>query len=875
MRVMRLILLTTTAIITPTLAAADPVSAFIAGFTGSGAAGVAAATASAIGGLTAVGYALGAFLGQNILGTLLLNVGIAYLLRPDQPEPPRIEQAQVNTRIAQAERYQLGGRVKIGGAAGAFAEYDSGGNFWYVVIHGDAELVGEPQYYLDGIPVELQQYDQRIGTAVDQVFTTNLVLSGMLASTSREDGDRVLLTGQTDARENGTYELDATGLTDGSGTPFFSLSRASDMASGASVERGLLIPPPSAFGGFGGGLSAGRWELTTDVVVGTDDVEFVLTDPWSDALRAGSVITDEFCWNDDAEIWDNNGEKRLAYHVFTVSPTADQPYGDLPEWFTESFPALPEDFFLAGVCYSIVRCASIRQPALSRMRRFRGPIGIGEPAVQLVANFSRVPDPRVEGVDVSDPSTWLPGDGNPAILWAWWRLNRWGRAQDHTLINWDMVAAAADDCDDILTDRNGDTVPRYRAGVAIPDTQTRHEGEQEILKAMDAFVAYDDQGRAYPVPGKYRAPTLSLTAARDIFTAATQGVDDGEQPMDGVVVNYLSPDHSYTKQPCAPWQNPDFYDPAREPNFLIVDVLACQSHNQAVRLAKAIGGREQARFRAALGTTVKGILAKRERAIDLTYDAVFDGPHEIVGPVEEGADGAACTMAVVPLAPDRWTLNAGEEGAPPAPTPELEIDDGLPDATGVVLTSQAIQTDSGQAVRMRAVFDAPARDDLFFRFRYAPTGTFAHEYFTVDMDELQAYSALVADGTTYDVQWKTVTSSGSKGTEWSDIETITVTANATPPAALVSASATGGTGEADLAWTAANDGNMRAVEIRRGLTTTYADATLVGTVITPANANGTLTEAGLAPGTVYYWLTPINGSGIPGTASGPITTTIS
>ncbi|HBS99666.1 MAG TPA: hypothetical protein DEB47_07315, partial [Citreicella sp.] len=327
MRVMRFILLTTSAIITPTLAAADPVSAFIAGFTGSGIAGVAGAAAGAIGGLTAVGYAVGAFLGQTILGSLLLNVGVAYLLRPDQPEPPRIEQAQINTRIAQAERYQLGGRVKIGGAAGAFAEYDSGGHFWYIVVHGDAELVGEPQYYLDGIPVELQQYDQRIGTAVDQVFTSNFVLSGMLASDVREDGDRVLLTAQTDPRENGTYELDSTGLTDGSGTPLFSLSRASDMASGASVERGLLIPPPSAFGGFGGGLSAGRWELTTDVVVGTDDAVFVFTDPWSDALRKGSVITDEFCWNDDAEIWDNNGEKRIAYDVYTVTPTADQPYG--------------------------------------------------------------------------------------------------------------------------------------------------------------------------------------------------------------------------------------------------------------------------------------------------------------------------------------------------------------------------------------------------------------------------------------------------------------------------------------------------------------------------------------------------------------------
>ena len=345
--------------------------------------------------------------------------------------------------------------------------------------------------------------------------------------------------------------------------------------------------------------------------------------------------------------------------------------------------------------------------------------------------------------------------------------------------------------------------------------------------------------------------------------------------MDGVVVNYMSPDHSYTKQPCAPWKNPAFYDPAREPNFLFVDILACQNHNQASRLAKGIGGREQARNRAALGTTVKGILAKPERAIDLTYDAVFDGPHEIVGPVEEGAEGAACTMAVVPLASDRWTLNPGEEGAPPAPTPELEIDEGLPDAAGVVLTSQSIQTDSGQAVRMRAVFDVPARDDIFFRFRYAPTGTFAFEYFTVDMDELQAYSALVADGTTYDVQWKTVTSSGSKGTEWSDIETITVTANSTPPAALVSASATGGTGEAVMAWTTANDPNQRAVEIRRGTTTTRGDATLISTIITPANTAGGATDSGLTAGTYYYWMTPINGSNVSGPDAGPYAATAS
>lgn len=861
MRVMRTVLLATTLIVSPTLAAAEPVSAFIAGFTGAATAGFT--------GFAATAASIGAFFGTNVIGSLLLNIGLAYLLRPEV-EAPEIERAQVNTRMPDAPRYQIGGPVKVGGAGGTFAEYDEDGNFWYFVVHGDAEMLGIPQYYLEGIPVELAGFDQTLTDPVQARATVNVDLAdapATIGSFTMEDGDRVLLTEQADASENGIYEWNA-------GSPN-TLTRAADLAAATTVNKGFAVQVASfrLSGHVALPNTIGQtWAVAADgVTVGTDDM------PWQQSeateFSTGDVLTDAFCFNQDKEIYSGSGEKRIATRLYTVTPSSSQAYGDLPAEFTAAFPNLPDNFLLAGVCYTIVRIRDVStnaKPIVWRWRR--GPIGIGEPEVSVYANFSRVPDTREPGVDETDPSTWVAGDGNPAVLWAWWRLNGFGRNRDASEINWSKVEEAADICDLTVTDRNGDSVPLYRCGVAIPDTMTRNKGEQEILKCMDAFVAYDDEGRAYPVPGYYQAPALEFTSERDIFTAATQLVDDGEQPMDGVVVNYMSPEHDYTKQPCAPWKNPDFYDAGREPNYLYVDILGCQNHNQAVRLAKAIGGREQATKKAALGTTIKGILAKRERSIQLSYDTVFDGVYEIATPVKQQGDGAACAFAVVPLASDRWSLNEGEEGPPPAPTPTLDIDDSLTAPQNVALTSEPIMTDNGAGVRIAATFDEPARDGDEYRFRFAPEGTFAYEYFTVDMDRLYAYSPLVDDGATYDVSWKTV--NGDKGTTWSDITQITVTANDTAPGDIVSASATGGTGEADLSWTAASDSNQYAVEIRRGTTTTLASATLISTVTTPSGATRSTTDTGLTAGTYYYWFTPINGSGVAGNDDGPYSATV-
>jgi hypothetical protein len=712
----------------PTAAEAAPITAFFVGL--------------------GIGPGLAAVL-TNLTISAGLNVA-ASLLSRRQGAGQRAQDAKVNVRLENAERWQLGGTVAAGGSVGTFAEHDADGNLWYIVAHGDAELTGAASYLLDDIPVTLS---------------------------------------------NGS-------------------------------------------GGF----------------------------------TAGDVLTDEFCLTDKGAQYEGTGTRVPVFRLYTVTPDASNPYGALPAAFTTAFPDSfgvgdPLEFFrLAGVCFTIVRCKAVKPESRYTAYHWRGALGLGEPSVVLIGNFNRMYDPREVGHDIDDPTTWTASDGNAAIVAANFRVAKYGRNRPMSEVAWDKVAEQADICDQTVLDRSAVPTPLYRAGYAFPDSMARAECEQQILAAADAIPCYDASGKWYPLVGYYSAPTLEISAARDIFSSQTQITDDGETAVDGVVVYYTEPGLNYTRQPCAPWQNPDWFNASAIPNYLTVEIPTCQNHNQAVRLAKAIGTRVAATKRAALVTSIKGILAKDQRGIDLALDDVFTGPHEIVAPVEEDPSGVACAMAVVPMPVDKWYLNGGEEGVPPADTPDLGLTDTLAAPSGVVLT-----TDGSQ---IKATFSAPARSDRVFRFRYRiASSSDGYQYFTVNMDDLVAYSAAVTNGKTYEVSWQARTNAGRE-TAWSSTSNILIQSNPTAPASLAAAGAAGGVGAATATFTTANDENQYAVAIWRGATNVFGSATKISTVYAGPNVASFATETGLAAGTWYFWAQPLNNSAIAGTASGPFTVTV-
>jgi len=748
---------------------------------------------------------------------LLLSVGIqAGLAALNRPDTPTIERARVNTRLPDATRWQIGGRAVVGGELGTFAEYDEDGNFWFFVVHGDSEMVGAQTYLLDGIEVEIAD-TPAVEFTVDRILNAvNYPLSGEATESQGEAGEvqitdesRVLLRAQTDQVENGIW-VTSTGA----------WSRASDMAAGDDIDYFVVTD----------GVR-GTYSVTAPSgVVGTDSMAWTSGE---NARVVGDVLTDAFCLTPGYEQYEGTGPRLPVFRVYPVSPTASQVYGDRPSDFAAAFPNLPADFYLAGVSYTIVRCAAVPIEHYRKAYRWRGGLGLGEPSISVVSNFSRMYDPRDEDHDIDDPSTWTPGDGNPAILWAWWRTTRYGRNKPVASIAWDQVAIEADKCDATVLDRSGESIPRYRCGVAFPDNKPRHECEREILQTCDGFVVYDDQGKAWPRVGVCEAPTLIFSAARDIMTEQTEIVDDGEAQIDGVIVEYISPDHGWTKQPSAPWLNPTYYSALIQPNFRTIPILGCQNHNQAVRLAKAYGLLFGAERKAALGTTIKGILAKGERVIELDLDAEFQGPYQIASPVIEAPSGTAASFAVVPMQTDRYDLGAGEEGAPPALAPVLEIDDTLEVAASLSVQAETIGSASGASVRLVATFDAPSRVDRFFRFRYRLAGsTDPREFFTTDMDELRARSPIVSTDVDYTVAWQTVTA-GGRATVWSDERdtpvSITVSAIADDtPGPLADVVATAGNGAATFEGTGSDAGNFRGVRIYRGAVgAAFSTATLI------------------------------------------------
>lgn len=644
-------LLLITALSAPLPAHAGPVGAFFGGFLNALGAGTFLGNAAFVGAWSA-GFGAATWLSSSVIGSLLLNIGVSFLLRPSAPG---IDALRVNSRREDAPRWQLAGTVCAGGETGIFGEHDAEGNFWFIAAHGDAELVGDPAYMLDGIEVTVS------------------------------DG--------------------------------------------------------------------------------------------TDGFLAGEVLTDDFCLRSNKKRYEGSGTRVPYVRLWTVAPDAANVYGALPAEFLAAFPELPADFRLAGVCFTVVRCKAIGRKNRNNIWHWSGGFRLGEPTINLIGDFNRMYDPRDAGQDVDDPDTWGSGASNPALIWAWWRVTPRGRNRPVTEINWDLVATAADACDELVADRTATLIPRYRCGVAFPDNRPRHECEAEILKSMAAFVAYDDEGKAYPVPGVYEAADLTFYGSRDVLDYQTQIIDDGEAAVHGVIVEYISPEHGWTKQPCAPWVNPLYYDGTSEPIYQTISILGCQNHNQAVRLAKDYGLTIGAAKKAALNVGLKGELAKTRRSIILDLDSDFTGEFKIATPVENSADGQSYGFAIVPMSSMQYDLEPGEEGVPPQVTPSLDIDDDLEAAVDVVVSAVRVATSSGDAVRIEATFDAPVREDREFSFRFSLQGSGVYEDMTVDMDELRAWSPIVEAGATYEVQWQTTTA-GGRASDWSTA--VEVVASVTP-----------------------------------------------------------------------------------------------
>lgn len=406
-----------------------------------------------------------------------------------------------------------------------------------------------------------------------------------------------------------------------------------------------------------------------------------------------------------------DGTGRGYIRIFTTTYSETNPTPPRIAELDAAFPSQwTSDHRLVGTTFSVVCMDALDVEHRYKIYRWRGPLGLGEPSVSVVGDWANAYDPRDETQTLGNRATYKK-TSNAELIWAWFRTHPFGRNKSESSINWERVAEQADICDQDVVGIEG-TQKRYEAGVAIVDSKRRVDAEKEILLAMDGQIVFDEDGKSWVRAGHWAEPTLSFSRNRDIMAMSSVEAQDGESETQGVIVNYLEPSANFTSQPSAAWLNPLYYDPATTPKFLIVDILACPNHNQAMRLAKAIGMRSQPRHKIGPTVNLRGIQARHERIVAINYDNTFAGDYEIATPVELDGAGIFTGFGAVPVSPTRWTLLPGEE------QPKPVVDGSAGTVTFPAITGESVAYVEGA---IRIDFPALPRDDATYVAEYILT----------------------------------------------------------------------------------------------------------------------------------------------------------
>lgn len=605
-----------------------------------------------------------------------------------------------------------------------------------------------------------------------------------------------------------------------------------------------------AFGEFAS--DGDLWYIVIHCDSALDSVQKVFLDDIEVGISTeGEVYTKDFrlSSNNDPVTHDWGGDTHIWLYTATYTPSDPTPPFPSAE-FRSFFSQWTDDHLLVGTTYTVVHCLGMKTEDRYKWYKWRGSLGMGEPSITLVGNWSYCYDPRDETQTLGDPTTYK-FTRNAALIWAWFRTHRYGRNKPESSINWDRIAEQADICDQTVVGVYGDQ-PRYRCDFIATDDTTRGDAEAEILMAMDGQIVYDDDGRVWVRAGYYEVPTLTLTRNRDIVGMESVEAINGESETHGVIVRFTDPDAKYSLQPSAAWTNPLYYEPGEAANFLTVECPSIQNHNQAMRIAKAIGMRVQPAHKLGPTTGLRGLKCARERFVNLEYDNQFAGDYEIASQVELDASGILCQVALVPVDADRWTLLAGEEKAKPVVADADTLD--IPDVpTGVSINYQNS--------RLEATFDTPYRYDVTYRFLYIPTaeiGTGTWSEMTTIMYQNFAYSGSVAENVEYTVRYLAVTSTGVSASTDYTLTAIPALGNVTNFSAY---QVTPSSGIATISWRNPTSSTFLAVDLYRSTSNVFGTAAISQADVPGGLGQVITVEETLSPATYYYWAVTKSGTG--------------
>ncbi|EEX09631.1 conserved hypothetical protein [Ruegeria lacuscaerulensis ITI-1157] len=466
--------------------------------------------------------------------------------------------------------------------------------------------------------------------------------------------------------------------------------------------------------------------------------------------------------------------------------------------------------------------------------------------------------PVIDGKNtIYDPRTDTTGyTNNAALVIADWIVNILGVGVD-----WDEVAAEADICDELVTNAEGGTQPRWTINGTISDDQEFEEQRAILGGACDAYFYERPDGKLGFRVGRWIEPDVTL-GALDLKSFELSSGQWGADAPTEVSVVYTEPENGWRETPSGAWVESTTERQKREE----LQVFTITSHNQAARIAKRLAKTKRSKYslRGEIGLRGYDLLGKRFFRM-VQPEIGFDQYFEIGSLTRDGI--ARFTIEANSVEPEDFEFDAAIE-EPTRPTYLKVSEDATPP------DSQILNVGSSGANSVDFIFAPLGTHKQRLRIRRVGTALW-RKHTLLEGDELLRVTGLI-DGAAYKYQARPIGANAAEKLWLPDPPaTVTVVDNPTAPAAHEAFSAILTGANIDVLFTAPNDPNYFATRIYRALNSTnFGSATLVHTEYGIPSNNDSWTDVAPASGDQSYWIEPINSSGVAGPRTGPQTVTI-
>lgn len=483
-------------------------------------------------------------------------------------------------------------------------------------------------------------------------------------------------------------------------------------------------------------------------------------------------------------------------------------------------------------------------------------------------------DPRNDAHNPADHNTW-EFSTNLALMRLWHLTHPSGFKLSKADLYMPEWRVAADVGDQTVLNRSGDEEPRYHGGLWYRYDNDPVEIGRTIDIASELVVYERPDGLIGVHAGEMAAPDITITE-KEILSLRYDANRSAAATVLATRGRWTDPANTYNTVDAAIYGDPYGSEDDTQ-RTKTVDNQAVQRHNHIQRLQKLAFIRANApRVNVTIpydaSSPTRHVTYRRFVAINYPSLGLNDAVIEVIGRPKLSLRDLRITFDGIVVPADLYEFDASTEEGVPGGEVEEVTPGAIPVPTGFAIAMGAETLAGGQG----AAFAKGSWDFL------SNALTYELEYQLNDLTEAprsamskpgetEVRTQHLKDGAIY--RFRLRTWSNNAASDWTSYLTATASADATPPGQPHSFTSSVIGSNVQLDWVNPNSPNLYRVDIYRGLTATFADASVIGSYYGNPSLPQTYTDYSLT-GTFYWWVQAFNASEATLGEVGPETQTV-